>query len=64
MKCPICNIEAKVESMPQFVKKGDGYFHKMVFTCRCKDCSKFGKEIATDYIPIEVIEEQAEQESE
>lgn len=57
MKCPICNIEARVEMKPKAVKKEGKYYHKMVFVCRNKECSKYEKEIGTEYTEFEVTEE-------
>lgn len=57
MKCPICNIEAKVEMKPQAIKKGDKYYHRMVYICRDKNCDRYGKEIGTEDIEFKVVEE-------
>lgn len=57
MKCPVCDVEARVKMLPQIVKKNDKFYHKMVFECRNKECDRYETEVGTDYIEVTVTEE-------
>lgn len=58
MKCPVCNVEARVKMLPQAILKGGKYYNKMIFECRNRNCDKYEKEIGTQYIEFEVQEEE------
>lgn len=56
MKCPLCNTEAKIDR-PTNVLKGDKLFRHMPYVCRDKNCAKFGKEIGSVDVELEVTVE-------
>lgn len=57
MKCPLCNIEARIQSN-ELVKKKDGTLaYRMQFVCRSKQCPNNGKVFHTEYDEVKPIEE-------
>ena len=58
MKCPKCDIEARITSSKNVMKDGK-LFRRMEFSCRNKQCANYEKVIATDDVPLEyeIVEE-------
>lgn len=55
MKCPRCKTEMSIRER----KEEDGQL-KMVFTCRSKQCSNFGKAVNTIYLPVDAPQTESE----
>lgn len=52
MKCPKCDIEARITSSKN-VMKGGQLFRRIEYSCRNKNCPDYDKVIATEDIPQE-----------
>ena len=46
MLCPLCNVEARIESVTP-VLKSDGLYNRMAFKCRTKTCPNYNTVFAT-----------------
>lgn len=52
MKCPKCDIEAKITSS-KTIMKGDKLFQRIEYSCRNKQCPNYNKVIATEDVPLQ-----------
>lgn len=60
MKCPLCSNDMKITSN-KFVQRADGsYAKRLRFSCVSKQCPNFNKVIKTEYIPMEVVEDDSQ----
>lgn len=53
MKCPLCNIEARIVSSKNIVKNGK-FYRRLVYSCLNTACDLFNKEIKKEDIQLEV----------
>ena len=56
MKCPKCDIEAKITSSKLVIKDGKPY-QRMEYSCRNKQCSNYNKVFETKDVPLDYITE-------
>lgn len=56
MKCPLCNSEMRIKNSG-YVSNGNSLFRRQTFSCFNKECSNFGKDVKTVYIPLDVTED-------
>lgn len=47
MKCPLCNVEARIDSVSP-VLKSDGLYNRISYKCRTKSCSNYDKVFKTE----------------
>lgn len=47
MKCPLCNVEARIETTSLVLKK-DGIYDRFFYKCRTKGCGNYGKVFKTE----------------
>ncbi len=47
MICPLCNVEARIESVDP-VLKTDGLYNRIAYKCRTKDCPNYNKVFKTE----------------
>ena len=69
MKCPLCNLEARIVKTSNVLRIKDGepkLFTRMTYKCFNKQCDNYNKEIGTTEVevPVSVVNEEEEQPSE
>ena len=57
MKCPRCNTEMRIWNSKYVYKDGE-LFKKLNFSCFNKDCTNYKKIVTSEYIPLEMTEEE------
>jgi len=58
MKCPLCNTEMVIRSS-KYVQNEGHLSVRQIYSCRNKNCSNFGKDVKTVYVPLDVTEDSA-----
>ena len=47
MKCPLCNVAARIDSVDP-VLKSDGLYNRFAYKCRTKTCPNYNKVFKTE----------------
>lgn len=56
MKCPLCNVEGRIDSVSQ-VTNGGKFYNKITIKCRNKECPNYNKIFHTQYDEFPVAED-------
>ena len=56
MKCPKCEVEMRI-SKSQNVLKDNKLFRRLTFMCRNKECENYNKEVKTEELELDFVEE-------
>jgi len=54
VKCPLCNVEMRIDKTAFVIKEDGTYAQKIYLKCRSRECANYNKIVATKYDPIQV----------
>lgn len=54
MKCPLCNVEMRIDKTAFVIKEDGSYAQKMYLKCRNRECPNYDRIVTSVYDPIVV----------
>ena len=57
MKCPVCNVEMRIDKTAFVIKEDGTYAQKMYLKCRNRECTNYDRIVDAVYSPIEVVQD-------